>query len=145
MVIYYKHSPNKPKPRKTNLTQKTPNTANCRRSVKQTAQRSEKIVEHAVLDQKRSGALNAMRSTRRETKDKREVEKATRDKTETLWTASRASNARRNGNETDEKSSEQCAKERKRDGWKSSEKRATQRNGTVWNERAEKLGRKELC
>ena len=56
-----------------------------------------------------------MRSTRRETKDTREIERATRDETETLRTGSRAANARRNGNGTDEKSSEQCATERKRD------------------------------
>ena len=66
-------------------------------------------------DKNRSGALNAMRSTRRETKDTREVERATRDEMETLRTGSRASNARRNGHGTDEKSSEQCATERKRD------------------------------
>ena len=63
----------------------------------------------------RSGALNAMRSTRGDTKDTREVEQATRDETETLRTGSRASNARRNENGTDEKLSEQCATERKRD------------------------------
>ena len=66
-------------------------------------------------DKNRSGALNARRSTRRETKDTREVERATRDETETLRTESRASNAQRDGNGTDEKSSEQCATERKRD------------------------------
>ena len=66
-------------------------------------------------DKNRSGALNAMRSTQREAKDTREVERATRDETETLRTGSRASNARRDGNGTDEKSSEQCATERKRD------------------------------
>ena len=55
----------------------------------------------------------------------REVERATRDETETLWTESRASNARRGGNGTDEKSSEQCATERKRDV------RENERNGTV--------------
>ena len=49
---------------------------------------------------------------------------------------SRASNARRNGNGTDEKSSEQCATERKRDGGRSSEERATQRNGMAGKERA---------
>ena len=72
-----------------------------------------------------------MRSTQRETKDTREVERATRDETMTLrteveratrdatetgQTRSRASSARRNGNGT-------CRK--------ASEKRATQRNGTV--------------
>ena len=48
-----------------------------------------------------------------------------RDETETLRTESRASNARREGNGTDEKSSEQCATERKRDV------RENERNGTV--------------
>ena len=82
-------------------------------------------------DRNRNGALNAMRSTQRETKDTREVERATRDETMTLrteveratrdatetgQTRSRASSARRNGNGT-------CRK--------ASEKRATQRNGTV--------------
>ena len=72
-----------------------------------------------------------MRSTRRETKDTREVERATRDKTETLRMGSRASNARRDGNGTDVKSSEQCATERKGDvrerGWKT--RYATKRDG----------------
>ena len=63
--------------------QKTSNTANCRQSVKQTAQREEKAVEHTVPDKNRKGALNAMRSTQREKKDKREVERAMRDETET--------------------------------------------------------------
>ena len=96
--------------------QKTPNTAHCRQSVKQTAQRAKKVVEHTVPDKNRSGALKAMRSTRREAKDTREVERATRDATETGQTKSRASSARRNGNGT-------CGK--------AGEKRATQRNGTV--------------
>ena len=109
-------TPNKPNPRKTNQTQETPNTAHCRRSVKQTTQRAEKVVEHTVPYKNRSGALNAMRSRQRETKDTREVERATRDETEMWRTGSRARNARRNGNGTDEKSSEQCATERKRDG-----------------------------
>ena len=94
---------------------KAPNTAHCRQSVKQIAQRAKGVVEHTVPDKNRSGALYAMRSTRRETKDTREVERATRDETETLRTGSGASNARRNGQGTDEKSSEQCATERKRD------------------------------
>ena len=110
------HTPNKSNPRKSNPTQKTPNTTHCRQSVKQTAQRAEKVVEHTVPDKNRSGALNAMRSLRRETKDTREIERATRDETETLRTGSRASNARRNGNGTCEKVSD---------------KRVTQRNGTV--------------
>ena len=125
------HTPNKPNTRKTNATQKTPNTAHCRQSVKQTAQRAEKVVEHTVLDKIRSGALNVMRSTQWETKTHvksseqratkrrrygREVERATRDVTETGQTRSRASSARRNGNGT-------CGK--------ASEKRATQRDGTV--------------
>ena len=109
------HTPNKPNPRNTNPTQNAPNTAHCRQSVKQTAQGAEKVVEHTVPDNNRSGALNAMRSTRRETKDTRENERATRDETETLRTGSRASNAQRNGNGTDEKSSEQCMTEPKRD------------------------------
>ena len=94
------HTPNKSNPRKTNPTQKTPNTAHCRQSVKQTAQRAEKVVEHTVPDKNRSGALNAMRSTRRETKDTREVARR---------------NARRNGDVGDGKSSEQRAMRRKRD------------------------------
>ena len=110
------HTPIKTNPRKTNPMQKTPNTAHCRQSVKQTAQRAEKIAEHTVPEKNRNGALNAMRSTRREAKDTRELERATRDKSETLRTRSRASSARRNGNGT-------CGK--------ASEKRATQRNGTV--------------
>ena len=57
-----------------------------------------------------------MRSTRRETKDTREIERATRDATETGQTRSRASSARRNGNGT-------CGK--------ASENRVTHRNGTV--------------
>ena len=100
------HTPNKPNTRKTNPTQKTPNTAHCRQSVKQTTQRAKKVVEHTVPDKNRSGALNAMRSTRREAKDTREVERATRDETETLRTESRASNARQNGNGTCGKTNE---------------------------------------
>ena len=93
------HTPNKPNPRKLNPTKKkTPNTAHCRQPVKQTAQRAENVVEHTVPDKNRSRALNAMRSTQRETRDTREVERATGDETETLRTRSRASNARRNGN-----------------------------------------------
>ena len=115
-------TPNKPNTRKTNPTQRTPNTAHCRQSVKQPTQRAKKVVEQTVPDKNRSGA---MRSTRREAKDTREVERATRDETETLRTESRASNARRDGNGTDEKSSEQCATERKRDV------RENERNGTV--------------
>ena len=76
------HTPNKPNPRKLNPTQKTQNTAHCRQSVKQTAQRAENVVEHTVPDKNRRGALNAMRSTQRETRDTREVERATRDETE---------------------------------------------------------------
>ena len=119
------HTPNKPNTRKTKPTQKTPNTAHCRQSVKQTTQRANKVVEQTVPDKNRSGALNAMRSTRREAKDTREVERATRDETETLRTESRASNAQRDGNGTDEKLSEQCATGRKRDV------RENERNGTV--------------
>ena len=105
---------------------KAPNTAHCRQSVKQTAQRAKRVVEHTVPDKNRSGTLNAMRSTRRETKDTREVERATRDDTETLRTGIRASNARRNGHGTDEKSSERSAR-RSGSGTcgKASEKRAT--------------------
>ena len=77
------HTPNKSNPRKSNPTQKTPNTAHCRQSVKQTAQRAENVVEYPVPDKNRNGALNAMRSTQRETKDTREVERGTRDETET--------------------------------------------------------------
>ena len=90
------HTPNKLNTRKTNPTQKTPNTAHCRQSVKQTTQKAKKVVEpDTVPDKNRSGALNAMRSTRREAKDTREVERATRDETETLRTESRASTAQR--------------------------------------------------
>ena len=97
------------------------NTAHCRQSVKQTAQRAEKVVEHTVPNKNRTAALNAMRSTRRETKVTRELERATRDATETGQTRNQASSARWNGNGT-------CGK--------LSEKRATQRNGTVAKERA---------
>ena len=62
------------------------NTAHCRQSVKQTAKREEKIVKHTVPDKNRSGALSATRSTRWETKDKREVQQAMRDAAETGWT-----------------------------------------------------------
>ena len=72
-----------------------------------------------------------MSSTWRETKDTREVERATRDKTETLRTGGRASNARRNRNGTDEKSSEQCSTEWKRDVQESEQKtrNTTKRDG----------------
>ena len=83
----------------------------------------------------RSGALNAMRSTRRETKDTREVERATHDETETLRPGSRASNAQRDGNGTDEKSSEQCATERKRDVLESGRKTRNATNGDGGKER----------
>ena len=128
--LLYAHSKQN-KPTQTNPTQKTPNTAHCRQSLKQTAQRAKKVVEHTVPDKNRSGALNAMRSTRREAKDTREVERATRDETETLRTGSRASNARRDGNGTDEKSSEQWATERKWDVRESGRKtrNATKRDG----------------
>ena len=114
-VIYYMHTPNKPNPRKTNRTQNAPNTAHCRQSVKQTYQRTKKVVEHTVPNKNGSEALKAMRSTRWETKDTREVERATRDTTETGQARSQASSARRNGNGTDEKSSEQGATQWKRD------------------------------
>ena len=91
------HTPNKPNPRKTNPTQKAPNTAHCRQSVKQTAQRTGKVVEHTVPNKNRSRALNAMRSTRGETKGN---------------TESRARNARRVGNVTKGKSGEQRATKR---------------------------------
>ena len=116
------HTPNKPNPRKTNPTPKAPNTAHSSQPVKQTAQRAENVVEHTVPDKNGTRALNAMRSTWRKAKDTREVERATRDETETLRTGGRASNARRNGNVTDEKSSEQCATERKRDVRESEQK-----------------------
>ena len=72
-----------------------------------------------------------MRSLRRETKNTRVVERATRDETETLRTGSRAINARRNGNGTDQKSSEQCATVRKRDVRESERKtrNATKKDG----------------
>ena len=115
---------------KQSQRKKAPNTAHCGQSVKQTAQRAKKVVEHTVPDKNRSGALNAKRSTRRETKDTREVERATRDETETLRTGSRARNARRNVNGTEEKSSEQCATERKQDVRESEQK--TRNNETGW-------------
>ena len=90
------HTPNKSNPCKTNPTQKTPNTAHCRQSVKQTAQRAEKVAEHTVPDKNRNGALNSMRSTRREAKDTREVERAVRDGTETGRGGKRAKKAQRN-------------------------------------------------
>ena len=125
------HTPNKPNPRKINPTQKQPDTAHCRQFVKQTAQRAEKVVEHTVPDKNRIEALNAMRPTRWETKDKQEVQRATRDETRALRTGSRASSARRNGNGTGEKSSEQCAAERKLDGREIERKtrNATKRDG----------------
>ena len=133
--LLYAHS-KKSNPRKTNPTQKTPNTAHCRQSVKQTAQRAEKVAEHTVPDKNRSGALNAMRSKRRETKNTREVERATRDETRTLRTGSRASKARRNGNGTDEMSSEQCATERKRDVQESERKTSNAKKRDGGKERA---------
>ena len=60
-------------------TQNKPSTKNTK---KQIAQRVEKIVGHTVVDKNKRGALNAMRSKRWETKNKREVEQATPDETE---------------------------------------------------------------
>ena len=77
------HTPNKPNPRKTNPTQNAPNTAHCRQSVNQTTQRTEKVVEHTVPNKNRSGALKTMRSTRGRQKDTREVERGTREESET--------------------------------------------------------------
>ena len=114
------HTPNISNPRKLNPTQNTPNTAHCRQSGKQTAQKAEKVVEHTVPDKNRSGALNAMRSTRRETKN----------------TGKRASNARRNGDVTNGKSSEQRATERKRDVRESEQKTRNATNVDVGKERA---------
>ena len=82
-------------------------------------------------DKNRIGALSAMRSTRREAKDTREVERATRNETETLRTGSRASNARRNGYGTDKKRASSARRNGNGTCRKASEKRATQRNGTV--------------
>ena len=70
--------------KQTKSTQNKPNakgtkTAHFRQSVKQTTQRAEKIVEHTVPIKNRSEALNAMRSTRKDKKDTREVERATRN------------------------------------------------------------------
>ena len=100
--------------KQTKPTPIKPNAKDTKRQ--QTAQRAENVVEHTVPDKNRSGALNAMRSTQRETRDTREVERATRDETETLRTRSRASNARRNGNGTYGKASGKRAT--KRDGLK---------------------------
>ena len=123
------HTPNKPNPCKTNPTQKTPNTAHCRQSVRQTTLRAEKVVEHTVPNKNGSGALCAQCGGRQRTHEKsseeratkrksdgREVGRATRDAPGTEQTRSRANSARRNGNGT-------C--------WKAGEKRATQRTGTV--------------
>ena len=125
------HTPNISNPSKTNPTKKAPNTAHCRQSVKQTTQRAKKVVEHTVPDkteverwtlcaqrggrQRTHGKSSEQRATKRR-RYGREVERATRDATETGQTRSRASNARRNGNGT-------CGK--------AGGKRATQRNGTV--------------
>ena len=59
-----------------------PNTLHCRQSGKQTARRLKKLSSTQTALQSRIGALNALRSARREKKDKREVEQA-RDATET--------------------------------------------------------------
>ena len=135
------HTPNKPNPQKQSQRKKGTNTAHCRHSVKQTTQREEKVVENTVPDKNRSGALNAMRSTRRETKDTREVERATRDETETLRTGSQASNARRNGHGTDKKSSEQFATEWKWDCGKASEKRATTKRDGAKEQAGNEVGK----
>ena len=120
----FTHIPNRPNPRKTNPTQKTSNTEHRRQSGKQTSQIAEKIVDQTVPGRDGNGALNAMRSTWRETKDNgklreqrattrkrdgREVERATRDAAETGQTRSRANSARRSRNRTDGKSSQKRA------------------------------------
>ena len=89
--LLYKHSKEARSTQNKPNSKRHQNTAHCRKSVKQTAQKAEKVVEHTVPDENGSGALNVMRSTRQETK------------------GSQASNARRNGNGTDEKSGGQCA------------------------------------
>ena len=61
------------------------------------------MVEHTVPEKNRSGALSAMRSTRRETKDKPEIKPATQRATETGQTRIRTSSSWRNGNGTMEK------------------------------------------
>ena len=133
--LLYAHS-KKNEPTQNKPTVKTSNTAHCRQSVKQTTQRAERVAEHTV-PKNRNGALNAMRSTRREVKDTREVERATRDETETLQTGSRASNARRDGN--GQRRSRASSARRNGNGacGKASEKRATQRDGTVGTNRRE--------
>ena len=73
-VIYFTHTTNDRIKAKQTQRKRHQNTAHCRQSVKQTAQRAENVVEHAVPDKNRSGALNAMRSLRRETKDNWETE-----------------------------------------------------------------------
>ena len=70
-------------------------------------------------DKNRSGALNSMQRATKRKRYGREVERATRDATETGQMRSPASNERRNGNGTD---------------GKSSEKHATQRNGSAGKE-----------
>ena len=77
------HTPNKPNPRKINATQNAPNTAHCRQYVKQTDQRAKRGRRAHSANKNRNGALNPMRSTQRETKDTREVERGTRDETKT--------------------------------------------------------------
>ena len=101
---------------KQSQRKKAPNTAHCRQSVKQTAQRAEKVVEHTVPEKKQK--WSAERYALNADWDKRHM-------------GSRASNARRNGNGTDEKSSEQCATERKRDVRESERKtrNTTKRDG----------------
>ena len=111
--LLYAHS------KQTKSTQKTQrkrhqNTAHSRQSGNETAQGAEKVIEHTVPDKNRSGALNAMRSTRRETKETREVERAMRDATETGQTRSRASSARRNG--TKGSRAKNAQRKKKRDG-----------------------------
>ena len=94
------HTRNKPNPRETNPTQKTPNTAHCRQSVKQTAKKSRKSrrAHSARQKQKWSAECYALNA---------EGDKG--------HTGSRARIARRNGTVTDGKSSEQYATEGKRD------------------------------
>ena len=113
------HTPTKPNPRKTNPTQNAPNTAKRRQSVNKPPKEQKKVVEHTVPNKNKWSAeryfLNAegdkghtgsragnarrngnvtdvklgeQRATQRK-QDRREVERAVRDGTETGRTGSR--------------------------------------------------------
>ena len=79
VYLLYTHS------KQTKSTQNRPNTNDTKLQKVCTTNRPKNRTDRRahIARQKRCGALNAMRSRRRETKDKREVERATRDETET--------------------------------------------------------------